>query len=180
VRFVDFLRTAVLLFAGAGTALAVVTIAGATAHEDRVLIYVAVGWWAISAVVGLWLGRRAQTSTGIARLMAGARASNALPELEPGAVLFNRLWSLALVTIIAGGVAFLIPQVPAAATGYTLIAALAWRKQSAAVEAVEGRDGVRFYVDRISPFKATQLIRTPGFRRIEPPEDVEREAKTVG
>ena len=54
------------------------------------------------------------------------------------------------------------------AAGYVIAAALAWRKQSAAVEAIEGRDGVRFYVEQTSPFKPTRLIRTPGFRRVEP------------
>ena len=29
--------------------------------------------------------------------------------------------------------------------------------------AIEERDGVRFYVDRTSPLKPIQLIRTPGF-----------------
>jgi hypothetical protein len=86
MRFPDFLRTTVLLFAGAATALAAVAIAGAAAKDDRTLLY----------------------------------------------------------------------------------AALAWRKQSAAVEAIEGRDGVRFYVEHTSPFKPTSLIRTPGFRRVEP------------
>ena len=28
--------------------------------------------------------------------------------------------------------------------------------------------GVRYYVDRTSPFKATRLVRTPGFRKTEP------------
>ena len=76
-----------------------------------------------------------------------------------------------MFTIASGAVAFLIPQVPVAAAGYALIAALAWRKQSGAVEAVEGRDGVQFYVDRTSPFKPTELIRTPGFRKVEPDEE---------
>jgi hypothetical protein len=180
VRFRDFLRVSVVLFGGAATALAVVSVAGAAGEDTNTLVYVAAIWWCLATLAGLWVGRRPMTTPGIAGLLSSARNTNALPELEPGTVLFNRLWSLALVTIIAGAVAFLIPQVPAAATGYTLIAALAWRKQSAAVEAVEGRDGVRFYVDRVSPFKATQLIRTPGFRRVEPPEEIDRKAKTVG
>ncbi len=171
MRFYDFLRTAVLLFGGSATALAVVGIAGATAQEDEVLIYVAVGWWTLAAVTGLWIGRRGSATEGIRRLMTGARASTALPELEPGTVLFNRLWALAVFTVVSGAIAFLIPQVPVAAAGYALIASLAWRKQAAAVEAIEGRDGVRFYVDRTSPFKPTQLIRTPGFKRVEPPEE---------
>jgi hypothetical protein len=168
MRFPDFLRTCVLLFAGAATALAAVTIAGAGAKDDRTLVYVALAWWGVAAVGGLWLGRRAEVTHGIGRALAGARTQSALPELEPGAILFNRLWALALFTIGSGAVAFLIPQVPGIAAGYVIAAALAWRKQSGAVEAIEGRDGVRFYVEHTSPFKPTRLIRTPGFRRVEP------------
>ena len=168
MRFPDFLRTAVLLFAGAATALAAVTIAGASADDDRTLLYIALGWWAIAAVAGLWLGRRPEVTQGIGRALANARTQSALPELEPGPILFNRLWGLALFTVGSGAVAFLIPQIPGIAAGYVIAAALAWRKQSAAVEAIEGRDGVRFYVEHTSPFKPTRLIRTPGFRRVEP------------
>jgi hypothetical protein len=82
--------------------------------------------------------------------------------------MFNRLWPLALVTIAAGGVAFLVPQVPAIAAGYALAAALAWRRQSAAVQAIEERDGVEFWFDRTSPFSAPKLLRLPGLRKIEP------------
>jgi hypothetical protein len=168
MRFVDFLRTAVLLFAGSATVLAAVAIAGAQARDDRVLLYVALGWWVLAALGGGWVGRRREASAGIERLLRSARAATSLPELEPGAVLFNRLWGLALFTVLAGGVAFLIPQVPAIGAGYSLGIALAWRKQSAAVEAIEGRDGVQFHVERTSPFKPTRLIRTAGFRKIEP------------
>jgi hypothetical protein len=168
MRFPDFLRTTVLLFAGAATALAAVAVAGAAAKDDRTLLYIALAWWAIAAVAGLWLGRRPEVTQGISRALSTARTQSALPELEPGAVLFNRLWALALFTVGSGAVAFLIPQIPAIAAGYVIAAALAWRKQSAAVEAIEGRDGVRFYVEHTSPFKPTSLIRTPGFRRVEP------------
>jgi hypothetical protein len=168
MRFPDFLRTCVLLFAGAATALAAVAIAGAAAKDDRTLVYIALAWWGVAAVGGLWLGRRPEVTQGIGRALAGARTQAALPELEPGAILFNLLWALALFTVGSGAVAFLIPQVPGIAAGYVIAAALAWRKQSAAVEAIEGRDGVRFYVEHTSPFKPTRLIRTPGFRRVEP------------
>ena len=97
MRFPDFLRTCVLLFAGAATALAAVAIAGASAKDDRTLLYFALGWWAIAAVGGLWLGRRPEVTQGIGRALAGARTQPALPELEPGAILFNRLWALAAV-----------------------------------------------------------------------------------
>ena len=166
--FTDFLRTTVLRCSGAATALAVVAIAGAQADGETTPLYVAVGWWTAAALIGLWLGRRPDVSDGIARLLAGSRATQTLPELQPGTVVFNRLWALLLETIASGAVAFLIPQVPAIAAGYALLLALAWRRQSSAVEAVEQRDGVRFWVEPSSPFKPTQLVRTPGFRKNEP------------
>jgi 4-amino-4-deoxy-L-arabinose transferase-like glycosyltransferase len=168
VPFTDFLRTTVLLCSGAATALAVVAIAGAHADDNSTLLYVAVGWWAAAALIGLWLGRRPEVTEGIGRLLSSSRATQALPELEPGSIVFNRLWLLIALTVLAGAVAFLLPQVPAVAAGYCLLLALAWRRQSSAVEAIEQRDGVRFWVESTSPFKPTQLVRTPGFRRNEP------------
>ena len=172
MRFPDFLKVAVLLFAGSATALAVVAIAGATAKDDVSLLYVAVGWWLVATVLGLWLGRRSSTSAGVADLMASARSATALPEVEPGAIVFNRLWALGLFTLLSGGIAFLIPQVPAIGAGYSLMLALGWRKQAAAVIAVEQRDGVQFYVDRGSPLRPTRLVRVPGWRRVEPTEPI--------
>ena len=172
MRFPDFLKVAVLLFAGSATALAVVAIAGATSKDDVSLLYVAVGWWLVATALGLWLGRRASTSAGVADLMASARSATALPEVEPAAIVFNRLWALGLFTLLAGGIAFLIPQVPAIGAGYSLMLALGWRKQAAAVIAVEQRDGVQFYVDRSSPFRPTRLVRVPGWRRVEPTEPI--------
>jgi hypothetical protein len=168
VRFTDFLRVSVLLFGASGTVLATVAIAGATVDDDRTLMFVAIGWWTIAAIGGLWLGRRLEPTPGIARLLAGARATNTLPEIEPGVIIFNRLWALAVATVLAGAVAFLFPQVPAIAAGYAIGIALTWRKQSAGVQAIEDRDGARFYVDRGSPFGAPKLVRTPGLRKVEP------------
>lgn len=168
MRFTDFLRTSVVLFGGAATALAAVSVAGAGTRDEPGVVYVAVAWWGISAVIGLWIGRRREVTAGIGRLLASSRPATAMPEFEPGAILFNRLWALAVFTVLSGGVAFLLPQVPAIATGYALIVALAWRKQSGAVEAVEMRDGVQFHVERTSPFKPTRLVRTAGLRKIDP------------
>jgi len=176
VRFVDFLRVSVLLFAGAATALGAVSIAGAARNGDTLLILVAVGWWLLAAFGGLWLGRRHAATPGIARLLAGARATTTMPEVEPASVLFNRLWPLAVLAVVSGAVGFFIPQVPAIATGYALLVALTWRKQSAAVAAIEDRDGVRFYFDRSSPFGPPQLLRTPWARKIEPLPGPPREA----
>jgi hypothetical protein len=171
MRFTDFLRVAVLLFAGAATALAAVAIAGATSKGDTTLIYIAVAWWVIATATGLWLGRRLETSQGTGRLLADARYSPSLPEQEPGRTVVNRLWPLLLAIAAAAAIAFLLPQVPAIGAGYALLVALGWRKQSRAVAAIEDRDGVRFYVERTPPLKPLQLVRTPWMRRIEPTDE---------
>jgi hypothetical protein len=168
MRFREFLRVSVLLFGGAATALAAVSIVGAVRNDDQVLVFTCLGWWVAAAAIGLWLGRRPTASPGIARALSSARTTNTLPELEPGAVLFNRLWPLAVFAVAAGALGFFIPQVPAVATGYALLVALTWRKQSSAVAAIEDRDGVQFWFDRSSPFGPPRLLRLPGLRRIEP------------
>lgn len=175
MRFLDFLKSAVLLFAGSANALAVVTLIASDSADDRVLLFVAFGWWLVAAVAGAFLGRHERAFTPVARLMATARATPALPELEPGTVLFNRLWGLAAFTLVAGGVGFILPQVPAVAVGFPLMAALAVRKQASAVQAVEDRDGVRFYIDRTSPVQPTQLLRTPGFKKWVEEEQLARQ-----
>ena len=175
MRFSDFLRTAVLLFAGGATACAVVAIVGAQADGDTPLLVLAVGWWTVATIVGGWLGRGVHAIEGIAHLLADARSTQTLPEVEPARIVFNRLWLLVLTTVVAGAVAFVMPQVPAIAAGFFLLGALWWRRQPSAVTAIEERDGVRFYVERTSPFAPTKLIRTPGFRRNQPaPTDVQR------
>ena len=168
MRFRDFLRVAVLLFGGAGTALAVISVFGAANADTNTLVYVAAAWWVGAAVAGLWLGRRPVATPGIARLLASARSTSSLPELEPGSVMFNRLWPLAVLAIASGVIGFFVPQVPVIATGYCLLVALLWRNQHAAVAAIEGRDGVEFWLDKTSPFGAPRLLRLPGLRRIEP------------
>jgi hypothetical protein len=164
VRFADFLKTTVLISAAAASALAAVTLAGAIGTGDDLVVPVAAGWWLIAGVIGVWMGRRAETSPPIANLLASARMQGSLPEVNPMRTVLNRLWPLLLSTIGAGAVAFVLPQVPAVATGFAVIWALAWRRQASAVTAIEERDGARFYVVRTSPFKPIQLIRTPGFR----------------
>jgi hypothetical protein len=168
VRFRDLLRVSVLLFGGAATALAIVSVVGAAEEDTNTLVYVAAAWWCLATVTGLWLGRRLETTPGIANLLVEARSTNTLPELEPGTVLFNRLWPLIVLAIGSAVIGFFIPQVPAIATGYCLLVALLWRKQSRAVEAIEGRDGVEYWLDKTSPFARPRLLRLPGLRRVEP------------
>jgi len=166
VRFVDFLRAAVLLCAGSATALAAVTVlsAGRNQTGDAFVLIIA-GWWLVAVLVGAWMGRQAQTNSPIARLLATAKSTASLPEQRPGALLINRMWPLLLSTILALGLGLIAPQIPGIATGFAIVAALAWRRQEAAVSAIEERDGVAFYVDPTPPLKPIKLIRAPGFRR---------------
>jgi hypothetical protein len=179
VLLTDFLRTAVLLFSSAATLLAALAVVGAQAGGDVVALYVGLGWWALTGAVGLYLGRRLEPSAGMARLLASARTSLVLPELEPARVIVNRLWALALFAAVCGVIGLWLPQIPAIGSGYALVVALAWRKQESAVKAIEGRDGVRFYIERGSPLGATKLLRTPGLRKVEPDPEAARQATRV-
>jgi hypothetical protein len=162
--FSDFLKATVMTSAAAATLLAAITVATAGSHDDPLLVPFAAGWWLVAAAIGTVLGRRAQTSPPIARLLAAARSTKALPEVRPGRMLLNRLWPLLLSTVVAAALAFVFPQVAAIATGFTIVWALSWRRQDAAVTAIEERDGVRYYVERTSPLRPIQLVRTPGFK----------------
>jgi hypothetical protein len=164
VRFADFLRTTVLVSAGCATLLAAVTVAGGANNGDDTLVPFAAAWWVAAAVIGVWLGRRGGTSGPIASLLASARTQASLPEVNPARTMLNRLWPLLVSTIGAGAVAFAVPQVPAVATGFAILWALAWRRQASAVRAIEQRDGARFYIEKTSPLKPIRLVRTPGFR----------------
>jgi len=165
MRFTDFLKATVMTSAAAATLLAAITVAAAGSYDDRALLVAfSAGWWTLAAGLGATLGHRAETSPPIARLLAGARSTRALPEVHPTRMLFNRLWPLLLCTLAAAGLALVFPQIAAIAAGFAIIWALSWRRQDAAVTAIEERDGVRYYVERTSPLKPIQLLRTPGFK----------------
>jgi hypothetical protein len=164
MRFADFLKAAVMTSAAAATLLAAITAAAASSHDDPLLVPFAAVWWVLATAAGMLLGRRRSASPAIARLLANARSTPALPEVRPGRVLLNRLWPLLLCTLLAAGLALVLPQVAAIATGFTIIWSLSWRHQDAAVDAIEGRDGVRYFVERTSPLRPIKLVRTPGFK----------------
>ncbi|HWK26551.1 MAG TPA: hypothetical protein VNS09_08315 [Solirubrobacter sp.] len=152
-----------LLSAASATLLAALTVIALQTRFDDTAAYVSIGWWVVATVIGSVLGSRTRTTTAIANLLAGARHQHALPELAPARTIANRLWPLLVLTLVAGGLSVVQPQVCGIATGFAVIWALAWRRQEAAVAAIEERDGVRFYVDRTSPLRAIRLVRTPGF-----------------
>jgi hypothetical protein len=166
VRFSDFLRTTVLISAASASLLAAITLASiaSTSSGGGLVLPVGAAWWLASVLIGMWLGRRAETSSPIATLLASARTQASLPEVDPARTVLNRLWPLLVSTIGAAVLGLSLPQVSAIAAGFALIWALGWRRQSSAVTAIEDRDGARFYVERTSPLRPIRLVRTPGFR----------------
>lgn len=150
--------------AASATLLALLTLAGINSTGDTSVAYVGIGWWVVASTIGGWLGRRESVSEQIATLLASARTQMSLPELHPSRTLLNRLWPLLVLTVAAGIPSFLVPQVPAVASGFALLWALMWRHQSSAVTAIEQRDGARFYVEKTSIWQPMKLVRTPGFR----------------
>ena len=168
MRFVDLLKTTVLLSMGAATTLAVVCVAAASADFDDTVVPVSAGWWVLAGLLGTWLGRQRSTLAPIARLLADAKVAKNLPEHRPAAVILNRLWPMVLLVLLSAGLAVLFPQVPGVATGFFVLWSLYWRNQAAAVTAVEERDGVTFYVERTSSIRPIELVRTHGLRREVP------------
>jgi hypothetical protein len=166
MRYTDFLKATVLLAAGEATALAAVTVAVIGGDEDTTALYFSLAWWVLAGLLGIWLGRRTETTTGIARLLAQAKSVTTLPPVRPGMLLLNRLWLMIAVAVVAAATAWLVPQFAAVAAGGLTLVALAWRKQERAVTAIEERDGIQYYVVPNSPFKAIELVRAGGLRRL--------------
>ena len=135
-------------------------IAGARAEDDNTLLYIALGWWVVSVVIGLWLGRGAGPARHRALLADGAPPPRC-PRSSRARCLQPALGGAA-VTVVAGAVrssSRTCPRLPRASGCWW---PLAWRKQSSAVQAIEERDGVRFYVERDLALQADALLRTPG------------------
>ena len=84
MRFVDLLKTTVMLSAGAATTLALVTVVSATLNSDTTVVFVCAGWWVISVLVGTMFGRRGEVTQQIARVIADAKPATMLPEHQIG------------------------------------------------------------------------------------------------
>lgn len=169
MAFNDLLRISVLLVAGVATALAAVGVVIANRDVDELALEVAAAWWIVAAIAGTWLGRPAQTADAIGRVLAGARMATSLPRESPGRIAFMRLWPIGAFALAVGIAGWFWPQVAMIGAGYALATALAWRARQSAVEAIEERDGVRFYVEPSHAFQPLKLIRTPGLYRDRPP-----------
>jgi hypothetical protein len=169
MQFNDLLRISVLLVAGVGTALAAVGVVSANRDFDELALEVGAVWWLVAAAAGVWLGRPANTADAMSRVLAGARMATSLPSDSPGRIAFSRLWPIGAFAIGVGIAGWFWPQVAIIGAGYAIATALAWRGRQHAVEAIEDRDGVRFYVEPSSALEPVKLIRTPGLYRDRPP-----------
>ena len=170
MAFCDLLRTTVLLAGGAATVLAGITVIAADRADDTLTLYVAAAWWLAAILIGLLLGRPVQAAEAMSGVLTSARTTPTLPPPEsPARAALARLWPLGAFALVAGGLGFVFPGVAAIGTGFALAGALAWRGRERAVEAIEKRDGVRFYVEPGSALQPIELVRTPGLRRDRPP-----------
>jgi hypothetical protein len=148
--------------------LGVIAIAQSDANADDRLALAAAAWWVVALLVGLRIGRRLTASPAIERALREARPATSLPEMRAGRVLLNRLWPLLVATLLAAGASLAFPQIAAIAAGFGVMWSLSWRRQDAAVAAIEERDGVIFYVAPSAPLQPIKLVRAPGFRRDVP------------
>src|SRR4029450_8031592 len=159
--FTDLLRLTVLLVAGEATALGAIAVVIANREDDVLTLIVAAGCGGVAAAVGVFLGRAGRAADGMSRTLAGARVATTLPPESSLRIDLVRLWPLGAFALIAGGVGWLVRQVPAIGAGYALLVALMWRSREAAVTGVEDRDEVRFYVEPSSALEPIKLVRTP-------------------
>ena len=164
MTFPLFLRITVIASAACASILATLTVAGAVAASDPQVLTIAGAWWLTATAIGLVIGRGDGPSRAISTLLADAPMTKNLPEQRAAKTLINRLWPLAIATLGAAVFMFYAPQVPGMAAGFPIIWALSWRRQESAVKAIEGRDGVKFFIERSSPLSSIKLAKTPWFR----------------
>ena len=161
--YTDLLRLSVFLVAGEATALGAIAAISIDRNDSPDLtLFVAVGWWAIALILGVYLGRPARAADGVRDALARARTATSLPAETPTRIALGRLWPIGASAFAAGVLGIFFPGVATIGAGYALLVALAWRSHEAAVLGVEQRDGTRFYVVPGSALKPVELTRTPG------------------
>ena len=162
--YTDLLRVTVLLTGAEATALAAVAAIVSNRDGDTTTLLVAAAWWLAALAIGFYLGRPSRAADGMRDALARARTATSLPPETPSRIAIARLWPIAVTAIAAGALGVFFPGVAAIGAGYALLVSLAWHAREAAVEAIEQRDGVRFYVVPNSALRPIQLVRTPGLR----------------
>jgi hypothetical protein len=166
VPYTDLLRVTVFLTGAEATALGAITAIGASRTESTTTIVIAAGWWLVSLLIGVYLGRPARAAEDVRDPLARARTATSLPSSTPARITAGRLWPIALTAVIAGGLGLFFPGVAVIGAGYALIVSLAWHTREGAVLAIEQRDGVKFYVVPTSALRPIELVRTPGLRSV--------------
>jgi hypothetical protein len=169
--FSELLRIAVLLVAGVATALGAISVLLAGQEDPSTLALAVLGaWWLLAAAAGLYMGTSQRAAAALAPALRSARTQTALPREPDTQIALTRLWPIgafAAICIVAG---VFWPQVAAIGAGYAILIALGWRRREAAVQAIEDRDGVRFYVEATHAHRPIRLVRTPGLYRDRAPQ----------
>ncbi len=168
--FSELMRIMVLLVAGVATALGAVSVLLAERGNSALLLVVGSAWWLIATILGMWFGDSGRAARAMARPLAAARTATSLPSDSANRIALLRLWPVGAFALAAGIAGFVWPQVAVIGAGYAILIALAWRRREAAIQAIEDRDGVRFYVEASSAFEPLRLVRTPGLYRNRAPQ----------
>jgi hypothetical protein len=161
MRYSEYLRTSVLLLGTTSIALLVVSAEAVQRDGSISLVIFGAGWLCLATLIGVWMGRGSQVMDSIGTLLSRSRPEPIFPKIEAGAVLITRLWPVLVIAVVSAVVSLWFPQLAIAAAGYGLLWAIAWRKQAMAVEAIEERDAVHFWIVRTPPFKQPKLVRVP-------------------
>lgn len=161
MRYCDYLHSCVLLIGSAALALALIGVGSLLRYDSSLLLLLSAGWGVVCILCGLWFGRADAIQQGVRDLLARSHPEPVFPKIEPPVILLSRLWPVLAITIIAALTSYWFPQLAVATAGYGLLWALAWRKQSGAVLAIEERDLVHFWIVRSSPLRPPRLIRVP-------------------
>jgi hypothetical protein len=163
--FCDLIRGTVLTTAAGASALAAIAILVAQSDDDRLTLLVCAVWWPLALVAGLLLGRPKRAADAMRPLLAKSRTSTELPTDRPERIALARLWPIVAFALVGGVLGIFFPGVAAVGAGYGIAVAMSWRGREGAVHAIEGRDGVRFYVEPGSTFEPVSLVRSPGLKR---------------
>jgi hypothetical protein len=164
VPFTDLLRISVFITGAEATVLGAISAIAVGGEPSSATVIVALAWWAIAIIIGFWMGRPERARDDMRDPLAKAKTATSMPQEAPTRVAVQRLWPVAVTAIIAGGLGLIFPGVAIIGTGYALIVSLAWHTRELAVQAIEERDGVRFFVVPSSALKPIELVRTPGLR----------------
>src|ERR1700759_1489074 len=162
--YTELLRTTVFITGAEATVLGAISAISVGGEPSSTTVIVAIAWWAIAIILGFWMGRPDRAREDMRAPLTRAKTATSLPSESPARIAVQRLWPIALTAIIAGGLGLFFPGVAIIGTGYALIVSLSWHTREAAVQAIEERDGIRFFVVPNSALRPIELVRTPGLR----------------